>query len=191
MEERDRILLSRLLGPAASEEDVTKAAEEIQKLAFREWMDWMAGDYRPTSIGQNNVDRIAQIYGAVVGDVPTVRDLVEHLTMPVGRARYMISVLNYETTSSFRKGAFRKLAGVLGDAIKGKSDEQVVTPFVKTSLEAILDEVEQEILFVDEDPDYTRSERLQGFRDIGREYAFTVRNARRVIEKLEGKMARL
>ena len=80
---------------------------------------------------------------------------------------------------------------MLGEAIQGKADDQVVTPFLKTSLEAILDEVEQEILFVDEDPDYTRSERLQGFRDIGREYEFTVRNARRVIEKLEGKMARL
>lgn len=69
MDKMDQTLLTRLLGPGATEKDVTAAAEKIKELAFREWMDWMSGLYRPISISQNNIDRIAKIYGAVVGDV--------------------------------------------------------------------------------------------------------------------------
>lgn len=191
MDERDRTLLTRLVGPGTTAPSLTAAAEKIKELAFSEWMDWMSGLYRPISISQNNVDRIAKIYGSVVGDVPTVNDLVDIFNLPIGRARYVISVLKYGSHPSFRHGALTKLASVLRDSIKDKEDEDTVTPFIESGLLGILDEVEQEILYVDENPDYDRCERLPGFRGIGRECEFTVSNAKIVIQKLEEKVAKL
>jgi hypothetical protein len=191
MEERDRNLLSRMLGPGVSDEVVGTAGETIKELAFREWMDWIAGEYRPISISQSNVDRIARIYGLVIKDVPTLNDLVNIFSFPIGRARYIISVLSYERNRDFRRGLLAKIAAVLVESIQGKEDEDLVTPFVESALLSVLDELEQEILYVDDNLDYERCEKLPGFPGIGRECMFTVSNAKIVIQKLQAKVASL
>ena len=191
MEERDRVALTKLLGPAANEMLLEEAVNTIRDLAFREWMDWMSGLYRPTSVSQNNVDRIEKIYGLILGDFPTVGHLVDAFNLPVGRARYIVSILNYGSNISFRRATLNKLIGIIEDSIEGKEDDSKATPFVESGLLNVLDEMEQELLYVDKDPTYNRCLKLEGFRGIGRECAFKVSDAKIMLRKLQDKSSSL
>ena len=193
MSDIDRTVIKRLIGsPQLDNNDalVIEAEEKIKELAFREWIDWITGQYRPISVSQNNIDRIAKIYGVVIGNIPNVNELVEIFNLPIGRARYIVSILNYETFPDFRRAMYEKLVSLLNDEISSmdEDEEAEITPFVDASLINILDQLEVEILYYDQHPSYSRYQKLSGYKSIGQECVMSIANARIIIEKLQNKI---
>ena len=134
MRDIDRRTVRGLLGRGGGDAEVEEAAQTLMRLAFEEWIDWIRGVYRPLSISENTADRVSKIYTEVIGDFPDVNDLVRIFNMPVGRARYLVSILKYDSHPAFKQTVRRKLQARLIEATEGKADDAYVTPFLRRVL---------------------------------------------------------
>lgn len=188
MRDIDRRVIRRLIGYEAPEEQIEEAAEILRRLAFEEWIDWIRGIYRPTSISENASDRVLKIYAEVMNDFPDVEDLVQLFNMPVGRARYLVSNLKYGSNPAFKRTVRRRLQAELTEAIEGKADDEHVTPFLRKVLLDELESLDIELLHEDPDPNYESYKELRGPSRVGRECRMTVATAKILLERLEERL---
>lgn len=187
MSDEDRIkpFMRALLGDEISEEELSKKINELRSLAFEEWVNWLNGSYRPTSISENTSDRIFEIYTHIKGDIPRIEELVNYFNIPSGRAKYVISALRYGGYPKLQELTRRKLKKVLEEEVSEKEDHENVTPFIEKALLDELSFVEHEILYKDKNVQYEKYEELKGRRTFGLECKMTVRTAKLIIDKLE------
>ena len=64
--------------------------------AFEEWVRWMEGSFRPTSISELETNRAYELYDRLfLEEVPSADHLGGLLLLPMGRARYLMQTLAY------------------------------------------------------------------------------------------------
>ena len=64
--------------------------------AFEEWVRWMEGSFRPTSISELETSRAYELYDHLfVEELPSADHLGGLLELPMGRARYLMQTLAY------------------------------------------------------------------------------------------------
>lgn len=184
MRDIDHSTVKRLIGRRATDAEVEEAAQSLMRLAFEEWIDWIRGAYRPLSISENIADRVLKIYAEVIGEFPDVNALVELFNMPVGRARYLVSVLKYGNQPAFKRMVRHKLQAKLIQAIEGKADDAYVTPFLRKVLVDELDRLDVELKYEDPDPDYESFTRLRGPASVGLECRMKVATVKKLLDRL-------
>ena len=188
MRDVDRRTIKRLMGREATDAQIEKAAQTSMRLAFEEWIDWIRGTYRPLSISENSVDRVLKIYAEVIGDCPDVNDLVELFNIPVGRARYLVSILKYGSHPAFKRMVRCKLQAELTQAIEGKADDAYVRPFLRKALLDELDSLDVELKYEDPEPGYESFTKLRGPASVGLECRMTVATAKKLLNRLAARL---
>jgi len=99
--------------------------EQVVVSALSEWIDWLEGKRRPTSISELETYRIAAIYRDVLTDQLPTADLVgRQFGLPMGRSRYLIQGLNYRFSALMEQ---RRIEAVLQALEKGKWTQDGVT----------------------------------------------------------------
>jgi hypothetical protein len=64
--------------------------------AFEEWVRWMEGSFRPTSISELETSRAYELYERLfLEEMPSADHLGGLLVLPMGRARYLMQTLAY------------------------------------------------------------------------------------------------
>ncbi len=183
-EDKIKLFLRNLLGEDINDTEINKKVEELKKLAFEEWVEWITGSYRPNSISENITDRIFKIYIFLKEDIPKIEELVNYFNIPSGRARYIISVMKYGGHPKLKELSRKKLKSLLEEAIKGKEEHETITPFIEKALLDELAFIEHEILHKDENSEYERYKELEGRRSFGLECSMTVKSAKLIIDKI-------
>ncbi len=183
-EEKIKPFMRALLGDEIGETELNNKINELKNLAFEEWVNWLIGSYRPTSIGENSSDRIFKIYTNIKGDIPAIEELVNYFNIPAGRAKYIISVLKYGGHPKLQELTRSKLKRTLEEKIRGKRDEDTITPFIEKALLDELSFIENDILYKIKNTEYERYKELEGRRSFGLECKMTVKSAKLIIERL-------
>lgn len=126
--ERER--LARALG-AASPDDPS-FAERLLKLrtaAFKEVAEWMIGKTRYSSVSENDMHRVIELFLKIRLEAPSVDQLVSDLTIPAARASSLLARIRYgegrELTALALKTSAAKLVEKLHEA-RDESSTQAV-----------------------------------------------------------------
>lgn len=73
------------------------ATNKLASLAFQEWVTWLKGLSRPTTISEQNIQRFIDIYSKITpGEVPDVETLYNKFNIPLGQARYITQAISYK-----------------------------------------------------------------------------------------------
>lgn len=94
------------------------AEEELAKivanLAFDEWMGWISGQNRYSSLTEQSVERITDIFSEIMpGREPDINFLYNVLNIPYGKARYIVQVIAERQLSELNKIAIELLISLL------------------------------------------------------------------------------
>jgi hypothetical protein len=168
--------------------ELGKKVERVREIAFREWSRWISGSYRPSSMGEITADRIFQIYSEVLEELPAVEDLVNYLSIPAGRARYIIGSLTYGGHPDLRRLARTKLKEILEEAIRSGRIDDEICPFIDKALLDELSIIDYELLhkLKNQDyKDYVKYQELAGRKSFGIECKMSVNSAKLIIKRLD------
>lgn len=100
---------------------------ELVVAAFHEWVSWMEGSFRPTSISELETSRVCELYEHVfLEEMPSADHIGGQLLLPLGRARYLMQALAYRHGRMLRERQDEHIRNALGSA---EQDEQG-NPFV-------------------------------------------------------------
>lgn len=108
--------------------------------ALEEWVGWLDGSSRPMSISEIESQRIFSMYSNVLAEeIPSSDHVGQFFGLPLGRARYIMQVLNYRHGAFIRERQIRHIVNALRD---GESSEDGETYSVKVdkSVKKILDQ---------------------------------------------------
>lgn len=99
----------------------------LVEAAFEEWVRWMEGSFRPTSISELETSRAYELYDRVfLEEMPSADHLGSLLLLPMGRARYLMQALAYRHGRMLRE---RRAAHIRNALEAAEADEQG-RPFV-------------------------------------------------------------
>lgn len=108
---------------AAPEERLPK----LVSAAFEEWVRWMEGSFRPTSISELETNRAYQLYDRLfIEEMPSADHLGGLLLLPMGRARYLMQALAYRHGRMLRERRAEHIRG----ALKAAEEDEQGQPFV-------------------------------------------------------------
>jgi hypothetical protein len=89
---------------------------------FEEWVRWMEGSFRPTSISELETNRAYELYNRVFSEeMPSADHLGGLLLLPMGRARYLMQALAYRYGRMLRE---RRVAHIRNALEAAEEDEQ-------------------------------------------------------------------
>jgi hypothetical protein len=129
-----RTELHRIFGEHCSK-DGEEIAQAIAQLAFEEWIGWLSGTVRHTSITDQSIDRVINIFSNLMPNKePDVNFLYNYLSIPYGRARYISQVALERQLRDWNDMALKQLIKVL--------------ELKKTEVEAMKDDRERNINYV-------------------------------------------
>src|SRR5215217_3592327 len=96
-------------------------------VAFEEWVRWMEGSFRPTSISELETSRAYELYERLfLEEMPSADHLGGLLLLPMGRARYLMQALAYRHGRMLKE---RRAAHIRSALEAAEVDEQG-RPFV-------------------------------------------------------------
>src|SRR5215217_8332779 len=82
--------------------------------AFEEWVRWMEGSFRPTSISELETRRAYELYDRLfLEEMPSAEHLGGLLLLPMGRARYLMQALAYRHGRMLRERWTEHIRGAL------------------------------------------------------------------------------
>ena len=82
--------------------------------AFEEWVRWMEGSFRPTSISELETSRAYELYDRLfLEEMPSADHLGGLLLLPMGRARYLMQALAYRHGRMLRERRAEHIRGAL------------------------------------------------------------------------------
>ncbi len=82
--------------------------------AFEEWVRWMEGSFRPTSISELETSRAYDLYDRLfTEEMPSADHLGGLLLLPMGRARYLMQALAYRHGQMLRERRAKHIRGAL------------------------------------------------------------------------------
>lgn len=95
----------------------TTPEDRLPKLvsaAFEEWVRWMEGSFRPTSISELETSRAFELYERLfTEEMPSADHLGGTLLLPMGRARYLMQALAYRHGRMLRERRAEHIRGAL------------------------------------------------------------------------------
>jgi hypothetical protein len=95
--------------------------------AFEEWVRWMEGSFRPTSIAELERSRVYELYSRLfLEEIPSADHLGGLLLLPMGRARYLMQALAYRHGQMLRKRRAEHIQG----ALEAAEEDELGRPFV-------------------------------------------------------------
>lgn len=82
--------------------------------AFEEWVRWMEGSFRPTSISELETSRAYELYDRLfTEEMPSADHLGGLLLLPMGRARYLMQALAYRHGRMLRERRAKHIRAAL------------------------------------------------------------------------------
>lgn len=107
-----------------------KPEERLPKLvaaAFEEWVRWMEGSFRPTSISELETSRVYELYDRLfLEEMPSADHLGGLLELPMGRARYLMQTLAYRHGRMLKE----RRAEHIRAALEAAKEDERGRPFV-------------------------------------------------------------
>lgn len=191
METKERTIIRVLLGQEESEERLQEAANQVKELAYQELIDWIGGEYRPVTLSELTVNRVANIFGSIIEEVPTLERIVDAFNLPVGKARYVVSVLNYKKHPGYQRILHEKAIDTLEGSIEGEEDTKEVIPFFRGPLIDIINRTSTALLYDQNAEGYDGITWLPGQRGVGLEGSINVASAKILIEELRRRLGQL
>lgn len=95
--------------------------------AFEEWVRWMEGSFRPTSIAELETSRAYELYNHLfLEEMPSADHLGGLLLLPMGRARYLMQALAYRHARMLRERRAEHIRG----ALEAAEEDDQGRPFV-------------------------------------------------------------
>jgi len=95
--------------------------------AFEEWVRWMEGSFRPTSISELETSRAYELYDRLfLEEMPSADHLGGLLMLPMGRARYLMQSLAYRHGRLLRERRAEHIRG----ALEAAEEDEHGRPFV-------------------------------------------------------------
>jgi hypothetical protein len=111
----DRILLERIFNSS----DGNHVANSIAQSAFDEWMSWLSARRRYTSIMDQTIDRVIDIYAHAMPDVePEVGFLYNKFNIPYGSSRYIVQAIVNRQLSDLNVRALKRLLIALEERVE-------------------------------------------------------------------------
>ena len=93
LDDENRIEIQRIF-QGHSDQSIDDIAMVVAQLAFDEWMGWLSGAIRYTSVTNQDIERIACLYTHLTPDKePDINFLYNRCSIPYGRARYITQVI--------------------------------------------------------------------------------------------------
>lgn len=106
----------------AAKEFVPEGKEPQERLsdlisaAFEEWVRWMDGSSRPTSVSEQETERVYELYSRLfLEEVPSANHLGEVLALPLGRTRYLMQTLDYRHGRMLRERQRERILAALDE----------------------------------------------------------------------------
>lgn len=95
--------------------------------AFEEWVRWMEGSFRPTSISELETSRAYDLYDHLfTEEMPSADHLGGLLLLPMGRARYLMQTLAYRHGRMLKERRARHIR----DALEAFEKDDQGRPYV-------------------------------------------------------------
>ncbi len=95
-----------------------EATAAFRKVAVREFVKWIAGSRRYESISAVERDRVTAVFAEVRGAMPSVRALVDDLSLPEGRAIAMLGRMRYGEANRFEAMRYATLTALVNKGLK-------------------------------------------------------------------------
>jgi hypothetical protein len=100
---------------------------KIIAAAFEEWVRWMEGSFRPTSISELETSRAFELYDRLfLEEMPSADHLGGLLLLPMGRARYLMQALAYRHGRMLRE----RRAEHIRNALEAAAEDDQGRPYV-------------------------------------------------------------
>jgi hypothetical protein len=94
---------------------------------FEEWVHWMVGSFRPTSISELETRRAYELYDRLfLEEMPSAEHLGGLLMLTMGRARYLMQALAYRHGRMLRERRTEHIRG----ALEAAEEDNQGRPFV-------------------------------------------------------------
>lgn len=152
MEAKERAIVRAMLGGEEDGDRLQEAANQLKELAYRELIGWIGGDYRPVTLSELTVDRVANICGSIIEEVPTLERIVDVFNLPVEKARYVVSVLNYKKHLGYQRTLHERAIEILQESITDREDPDEIIPYFRGPLLDVIDRTNTALL-CDEKPE--------------------------------------
>ncbi len=107
--------------------DPEKRLSKLISAAFEEWVGWMDGSFRPTSVSELETKRAFELYNRLfLEEVPSADHLGGLLTLPLGRARYLMQTLSYRHGHMLQKRQEDRIRAALENSEKDSTGQRIV-----------------------------------------------------------------
>jgi hypothetical protein len=184
----DRATLERIFGGS----ELNEVANNVAQSAFEEWIGWLSARRRYTSITDQTIDRVIEIYARAMRDAePEVGFLYNKFNIPYGSARYIIQAIVNRQLYELNARALKRLIFALevqAEYLNNLSDAErkvlqeirvVTDPRAEKMLTTII-----ELMPIEERPVST-FRRLPTSLPNTREYAMSPRDLKPILEAVK------
>lgn len=91
-----------------------EATAKLAELAITEWVGWLNGSARPTTLSQQNTERVLRIYSDIMGGTtPDARTLHSNFKLPLGQARYIVQSIAYQQAGPLYQRALEEISAAI------------------------------------------------------------------------------
>lgn len=110
-------------------DDVTS---DFVAASFQEWMNWLDGSHRVTSITELETERIYTIYGQILKkSIPSANAIGQIFSLPLGKSQYIVRNLKYKHPHFFQE---RKCALILQSLKSAKREDNNRTFIIEVDI---------------------------------------------------------
>lgn len=127
---------------------VPEGAEPQERLpglvvaAFEEWVRWMEGSSRPTSVSELETERVYELYRHLfIERVPSADHLGDVLALPLGRTRYLMQTLDYRHGRMLRERQRERIQTALDNPENVEREEGQYFVYIDLGCHSLFDHV--------------------------------------------------
>lgn len=114
---------------------------EFTSAALEEWTGWLDGSWRPMSISEIEGQRIFSIYSSILAEeIPSSDHIGDFFSLPLGRARYIMQLLNYRHAAFIRERQLEHIVRAL-ESGKESDDGETCTVRIDKGVKRVLDQM--------------------------------------------------
>jgi hypothetical protein len=110
-------------------------AESVAQLAFDEWMGWLSSSERYSSLTDQSIERTIGLFIRLMPDKePDINFLYNRLSIPYGRAKYIIQVISERQLRGWNQRALEQLKDALESnlaEVRAMSPQEKKTSYIK------------------------------------------------------------
>lgn len=131
---KDRLELERIF---QDRDNIEEVAQIVAQIAFEEFLGWLSGSVRYTSLTDQSIDRVVNLFIKLMPDrEPDVNFLYNKFNIPYGRARYIVQVISELQLREWNQLAREQLIEALQasiDEVKEKNPKTITEVKIQVS----------------------------------------------------------